>query len=489
MTAENFEKYAQGKLGAYRSEVNAEAIWSSIAGELQPAKKKKGFFWIWMGSGFLGLIVLGLIGSSNLNNPKPVVASASLVLEEDNVPNDDKALEIAKESSTSDEKIINSAISGRSKNTFATQNPNPSSVFENSTAVKNQIKRAHNSEVVLDVASNQDVLIFKHVDVNKPNAEVIMDTTKIELIQEEGFPALLNNAKEPMAELSQETNLNGGTEDITSVMFEKEEEEEEEVEEKFDVINASEKLPVPSFVRDLTFGFGVRGGLSNSIVGFRSFEGGGDTIRDLRNKSETGLETFAVGVEGLVKHDLGFYLSLGADYAKYTRRMDFDEQIITVDSVPGITRIFVNPITMVETYDSGLVARTTTVTTLKEIYNTHEFINIPITVGYSFGYENWSIGLEAGALINISTKLKGIIRDSENTFYDIGKDENKWFKKNVGASFRGALVLGYAFDDSFQIYFGPEFRSLVRLDTEENPVEQDHSNLGFQMGARYYFAY
>ena len=144
---------------------------------------------------------------------------------------------------------------------------------------------------------------------------------------------------------------------------------------------------------------------------------------------------------------------------------------------------------MEETIDSGLILQTTTTTSLKEIYNTHEFINIPVSVGYAFGYENWSVGIEAGALININTNLKGLIRDSESTFYNVEEDERNWFEDNVKTSFRGALLIGYSFDDSFQIYLGPEFRSSVRLNTANNPLRQDHSYLGFQLGARYWFAY
>lgn len=207
----------------------------------------------------------------------------------------------------------------------------------------------------------------------------------------------------------------------------------------------------------------------------------------LRNQSETNLETIDLGLEVLLKHKSGFYVSTGIDYLRAARKLEYDNEVINTDSIQGISAIFVNPITTDSTFQEGLIAETTTMTRSKETFNNLHLINIPLNLGVSLNYQQWIFGVQGGASINVFLNQKGEIHDSESTFYDLGEDNQDWFQNRLGVSYQGSAFVGYTFSDHFEIIGGPSFRSPMVISEDRNLVKQSFVNFGLQVSARYWF--
>ena len=474
MIAENFDKYARNTLQGHKSAIDTESLWSAVQVELNPEpKSKRRFIWFWLfGAGLLLSSAVLFYNFSNNNTPNSQSTAIAPIenIEQENITPKSTALN----NTTPDESIqlsqtTNTNVSANTK-IQSTPNHKPSAIIENFKSTLETKIQASGIPIYVDEKEeeNSGLENVKHTlaissiidSEDKKNTESIISEPEI-------TPAAVNVQEEISTAIESEETI--------------------EIEDpKLSEPPAPAIPPRSSFVRDLSIGFGVRGGISSSLTTLRAFEDNGNELRELRELSESSLETIELGFEALVKHELGFYASTGVEYLRYTRRMDFNQETVTIDSIQGVTRIIVNPITMDTTRDFGMVAVETTTTRLKEIYNLHEFINIPISLGYGFEYDAWTFGVEATGIFNIKTNISGQIMDTENSFYDLERDEKNWFKDNVGVSFRASLLVGYTLADAVQIYAGPSFRSPIRLDESINPVEQEQTGLGFQLGARYW---
>ena len=238
----------------------------------------------------------------------------------------------------------------------------------------------------------------------------------------------------------------------------------------------------------MTFGFGLYGGISRSTAELRLNENIDPEYLSSRLGSEKQLETLHLGFEVLAQTDQGVYLRTGAQYSRIARKFAINAERITFDTVPeGIQAIYVNTTTNDTIYVYGPVVSETSTTYNKTTYNYFHLLDIPVMAGYTFkSNDQWSIGVEAGAILNISSKSKGEIYDESGEFYDLKTDPNKWYKTNVGVSFAAGLSAAYHLDRNFQVYLSPNFRMNSVFSTDKNPIKQSHASLGVNAGIRYF---
>lgn len=496
MSTENFETYAQGNLENHRSTIDAEALWAAIEPVLHPEKKRRSFFWIWMLAGLgLSAAIFYFSASSNpttesstpissvnestavsnqtaaqKTSPQPITttASASSIARPEN---NDQTLSNTKSNVERQSISKPSTVSSTQKNIVASPSAIPVQTPPTTKALITQTPAAA-KDPIQTIASLALENTIDHSDQD--------ESTTAE--NETKATAVIENVAPPKSDVK-EIEI---AEPIKEAMVE---EITEEVEEKKPEVKPPP--PPPSFSSRFAFGFGARTGISSMITDFTADTASvGEAIRVLREGSETKLETLDFGLEVLLKSKkTGFYAATGVDYQRGARRLNFDDVQESVDSTEGIVAIYVNPITGDSTKEYGMVAITTTTMNVKEIFNYIHFVNIPVSIGYAFKYDNWSFGVEAGASFNILTKYKGQLMRGANDYYDIKEDELKWFKQNVGPSFRGSMQIGYSPTENFQIVAGPSFRSFVTVSTGDNPLQQRQASLGFQVAARYWLDY
>ncbi len=183
-----------------------------------------------------------------------------------------------------------------------------------------------------------------------------------------------------------------------------------------------------------------------------------------------------------------FYLRSGLEYTRIGSVFNNNTSFIATDSIEGIKEIIVNMVTGERDTIMGTIAQTTTTEFVKKHYNYVHLIDIPIIVGYQWEYEPWSIGIEGGIYANISAKHTGEISSPTNeAFYDLAKDENNWFKTNIGIQPFIGLNASYNLSENLQIHLSPGFRFNAVFSTDKNLLQAKQALLGLKTGVRYTF--
>lgn len=514
MSTNKFDNHARKEIGAHETPLDTEALWGKVQADLYPKRKKK-FAWVWFSASsfFLAILLAGYFYTnkqteavkqvsattiqketpsqkSNTDtqftakpstpNPAPSTATEKKFTETKKVNNANK-IEVKKKTTNTPLRIK------QQENTITTNDPSviqKSNQTKNDTAISQKdIIRNNSKNTIIDNIAKQKINNSLTAPVQREEVEVIKGSAK------ENLPSLekLNQTQE-----QEETNENIiaiSKEEIEAkeeglIAATKEDEKNEPVEEPKDEEENDNDIKLP---KKYQLGIGTRAGISSSITTLSANGDANMALAALRNQSETNLETIDLGLEVLLKHKSGFYVSTGIDYLRAARKLEYDNEVINTDSIQGISAIFVNPITTDSTFQEGLIAETTTMTRSKETFNNLHLINIPLNLGVSLNYQQWIFGVQGGASINVFLNQKGEIHDSESTFYDLGEDNQDWFQNRLGVSYQGSAFVGYTFSDHFEIIGGPSFRSPMVISEDRNLVKQSFVNFGLQVSARYWF--
>ena len=482
MTFSKFEKYAAGKLNNHTSIVDAEELWNDILPHVRKDNnRRKGLIWFL----FVGLIAAFAAiytftdgNASDSNQENTTFSSAGAIIEGNKTSQPVGKENIAAQITTSEQ----------------------SEITEQS---------AHNSEtsIILNTSSNEVQVLPSVKPQNK-----IKTTKSVPLIIEENNNEVEKAEKEPIAIIEEEIDEVNDIKDINTpevipteiVLIETELEnaepetslvEEEETPQKLDGMvsgfeNGKKLAPRRSPLLDIRFGVGVYGGFSSSFSSLKDKDGTNPEYLQLRLGTEEQLETIQMGVDVMAKSKLGVYLKTGVQYSRIARKFNLTSDLVTIDTVHGIQRIYVNNNTNDTIYEYGPIPVTTTTSYNKVTYNYFHLMDIPLLVGYTYNHENWSFGAEAGAIFNLSVKTKGeIFADSQTEFYNMTDDPSGWFKESVGVSFTASINAAYHLNDNFQIYLAPTARLESVFSTDANPIEQKHGALGVNIGARYFIGY
>ena len=471
MTFSNFEKYTAGKLNNHSSPVDVEGLWNDILPHVQnDNRRRRGLIWFF----FAGLLI-SIIGIYALTNSNP---SGS----DDNIA--------ALSTAAIDENKTVKAANPVKKEIIAATNPideNPNAETQTSSIANKNNKSSKKAKNEKYEATNNSIQTIKTKSIEPP-VNVDSDKNYENAENEIAELQILDEAIEP-----NEITTTIENEEANPIETETKETETEQA-IKVDSLESEEEIaftPPPGRNKfKVKFGVGVYGGLSSSFSSLKDKDGMNTDYLQLRLETEEQLETIQMGLDVVAKSKIGVYLKTGVQYSRIARKFSLSSDITTVDTVEGIQKIYVNENTMDTLYVYGPVPVTTTTTYNKVTYNNFHLMDIPVLLGYSYNNENWSFGVEAGAMFNISTKTKGeIMQADEVSIYNMKEDPLNWFKDNVGVSFTASISVAYQFDDNFQIYLAPTTRFESVFSTDENPIEQKHGSLGINLGARYFIGY
>ncbi|MFX5964743.1 hypothetical protein ABTE57_19470, partial [Acinetobacter baumannii] len=76
------------------------------------------------------------------------------------------------------------------------------------------------------------------------------------------------------------------------------------------------------------------------------------------------------------------------------------------------------------------------------VKNRYRSIDIPVIMGYRFGDDNLSVGLNAGVIINISSWYQGVILDTSLAAVPITKTGiANTYKNNIGLGLYGSISI------------------------------------------------
>ena len=480
MTFSNFEKYAAGKINNYASDVDAEGLWNDILPHVRKDdNRKRGLIWFF----FVGLIAALAAfytitdgNHSDSGSKNSSFSSANIV--STNINQESKQ-------PTDNELVITGDSNNDKQNSSNTSNKSNTEKADFSKKI-NQSNSANNIEKK-NKATYQNLETSVATSSSDKTEIIANSSTTISNSEETASEAENQNSNESEAIPADESQTT--TElvfaDTSSIMI-----GEEVVESNEN--NEEEKSLPPSRRFKLEYGVGLYGGYSSTFALLKDKSTLNEDYLQLRLQTEEQLETIQMGLDFMVKTEIGVYARTGIQYSRIARKFSLNSQIVTVDTVDGVQKIYVNPNTGDSTFVYGPVPVTTTTSYNKITYNYFHLMDIPIVVGYNYSSDdsNWSFGAEAGALINISMKTKGEIMAANGTdIYDMKDDPDKWFKDNIGVSFLASIMIAYNLDDNFQIYLSPTARLESIFSTEANPIEQKHGSLGVNLGARYFIGY
>lgn len=131
---------------------------------------------------------------------------------------------------------------------------------------------------------------------------------------------------------------------------------------------------------------------------------------------------------------------------------------------------------------------TVTGTQYNENTNKYRTIDIPLVAGYEFGNGRLHANLNAGAMINISSKHSGYVLDTNGAAVDISSGKNSSvykYKTNAGVSLTGGLSVYYKLNDNLHVMAEPYFRySLSPVTQSALTLKQKYHTAGLRLGVR-----
>lgn len=493
MNAE-FEKIAREKLSGYELSVDTDALWANVNAQVHPEKtKRRGAWWLF----FLGLLVgVGLFSlffiNNNNNTENTATIAASVVAEEANSSSNKQKTNIANATQmpVTETEQLNSAVSNATTN--ETINNTQFSTIKEATTIKSKsvavttTSNTHSQQTQSAQQGNNSITppTFENTidqDQNSTDQSSIINVTAHK-------PVANSIVKQTLRAVDQLPTLSPG------LLY-------SEASLAPDFLTDYKVLPLKSeqkiikrgrrpgaFFRNLRFGLGLYGGISQSNT---DLEAKNESAREFllaRTNSEKQLETLHLGFNAIVQSEQNFFLRTGVEYTRIGSLFSRASQTTELDSVPGIIEIRINSVTGLADTIRGNVLVTKTVDYTKKSYNYFHLVDVPVIIGYNFGNDPWRIGVEAGIYANIMVSNKGDIPLNDGTdFYDIGEDENDWFRTNIGISPYAGINAAYNVSENIQIHVTPSFRFNSLFSTDANPLKEQHGNLGVRAGVRYMF--
>ncbi|MEI8075313.1 MAG: hypothetical protein WCH78_11245 [Bacteroidota bacterium] len=140
--------------------------------------------------------------------------------------------------------------------------------------------------------------------------------------------------------------------------------------------------------------------------------------------------------------------------------------------------------------DTVLVSDTSTLQqigySVKTINNHYRSIDIPLTVGYQFGNDDLSVGINAGVIFNVSSWYQGEILDTSLASVPISKVSNSIYKSNIGMGLYSSISVLKRINENTQLFFEPYFRyNLSNMTNSQSPYNQKFHVGGLAIGLRF----
>ena len=204
-------------------------------------------------------------------------------------------------------------------------------------------------------------------------------------------------------------------------------------------------------------------------------------------KSRAGTENYEFSYSGQFGIGLetgsGVVIRSGVNYSRYESRFR--------KSDPDFKKVSIEQI-----FDQqGNLIRTDTITTIGTLdiqhYNTHKYIGIPLTLGYTTSGRKLDIGVNVGAQFNIQTSSKGrfIGADLQTTDFTLFQNSNKpAYKTQIGIQGIANLTFAYEIGEHFDLILAPHVKfTPSSITTNDYPLTEKLITTGLWLGGRVRF--
>ena len=208
-------------------------------------------------------------------------------------------------------------------------------------------------------------------------------------------------------------------------------------------------------------------------------------VFDVRKEHEKPLEGLQAAIfTKVIREDIPFFMKLGVSYTRITDRLKYKYSYIEHDTIQGIISITKSENGDTLTVIYGDIIRDITIDrNISQHYYFH-LIDIPLTLGYRFGFKGFSLEAELGAMFNIRTGTTGNILNAPNTIVPV-KDVNL-FRTRLGFSYFAGLNIVFPVSHKGEMFASARFRYIPnQFSLSDNPIKQNYSLAGFHIGYMY----
>jgi hypothetical protein len=123
---------------------------------------------------------------------------------------------------------------------------------------------------------------------------------------------------------------------------------------------------------------------------------------------------------------------------------------------------------------------------VKTIRNHYRSIDIPLTLGYQFGNEDLTIGINAGVVFNISSWYQGELLDTSLASVPMSKISNAYYRSNIGMGLYSSISVLKRISENTHLFFEPYFRyNLSNMTNTASPYNQRFQVGGLAIGLRF----
>lgn len=204
-----------------------------------------------------------------------------------------------------------------------------------------------------------------------------------------------------------------------------------------------------------------------------------------RSQEEKTLEGTTVGLHTMLVRDrVPLYFKAGLSYTRISEQMNLTYQYTELDTTIGIISSTVsgNGDTLTQVF--GPIVNETTYTGKNRQHYYIHMINLPLSVGYTTYVAGFDLGIEGGVNINLLTQGTGNLLTSDRDYTNLSF--NDLFKKRVGLSYFGGLMIGRNFGPFGDIYVAPRFHYYPSdFSSAANPISQNYLSVGINAGLVY----
>jgi opacity protein-like surface antigen len=222
-------------------------------------------------------------------------------------------------------------------------------------------------------------------------------------------------------------------------------------------------------------------------IAFRSFSNNSAAQQYISRKdsSESMRPGFTAGIRLVKPVTDNILIRAGLQYSqanqKYVYRTENETKNITVVTTrtiirsPGDTVVLRDTSTMLQ-----IGYRNNTV------INRFRTLDIPVTVGYQFGNDDLTIGLNAGVVVNLSSWYQGVMLDSTLATVPLTRSNSSMVYKNrIGLGLYGGISVVKRLSDDLHLFAEPYFRyNLSNMTVPNAAYNQKFSFGGISLGVR-----
>lgn len=179
-----------------------------------------------------------------------------------------------------------------------------------------------------------------------------------------------------------------------------------------------------------------------------------------RKDLEKSLEGISAALYGKISHrKFPLYLKAGVSWSKLTEKTVLDYSYITRDTTKGIISVTYSQTGDTITAIIGDIVSERKFSGSKTRHYALKMWDIPVMIGYEKQWNQWIVGAELCAVINLSLEAEGHMLQTDSSFIDV-KNPNQLFHSKLGLSYTGGLFIGRNLNPWSRIYLTARMRYL-----------------------------